>query len=113
MNKISMLQSLFTRKDNNSYNAKNVILSILFVFFWASGFSFAKLGLESAGPFTLLFLRYTFASLLFLPFLFIFKPSLPKSLINWVRIILVGVAIQVVFFSLVYHAIVSGVTAVQ
>jgi drug/metabolite transporter (DMT)-like permease len=100
--------SLDTETGNKMGNA---LLPIIFVIFWAAGFTFAKMGLQSASPFTLLCLRYACAVILFLPIFLLLRPALPTTRRAWLNVGITGLMMQVVFFTFVYHAIVFGVTA--
>ena len=50
-----------------------VLLSALFVFFWASGFVAAKFGLPYAEPFTFLTLRFVLALAIMVPLMIIWR----------------------------------------
>ena len=99
------------QNTDNPTLSRDTVLSLIFVLFWAGGFTFAKLGLQQAAPFTLLALRYFCAVMLFLPVFLWFRPALPKSAREWQTVVITGLMMQVVFFSFVYHAIVLGVSA--
>ena len=96
---------------NTPSSLRDSLLSVVFVLFWAGGFTFAKLGLQNAAPFTLLCLRYFFAVGLFLPVFLLMRPALPQGRREWLAVAVTGLMMQVVFFSFVYHAIVLGVAA--
>lgn len=82
----------------------------LFLILWSAGFAVAKLGLQHAGPFTLLAMRYAIAVLVLLPLLALMKPALPRGRAAW-DIAIVGFLIQVAYFGLCYIAFTSGVSA--
>lgn len=82
----------------------------LFLLLWSVGFPIAKIGVQHAGPFTLLALRYGIAVLVLLPLLPILKPEFPKGRAAW-HIAVVGFLIQVAYFGLCYLAFQSGVSA--
>lgn len=84
---------------------------LIFILLWAGGFTFAKLGLKSAAPFTLLNMRFFFASIAFLVLYLIFKPALPKTKKEWQHTITSGFLLQVVHFSCIYYAIICGISA--
>jgi drug/metabolite transporter (DMT)-like permease len=52
---------------------------IVFLLLWSAGFAIAKIGLQHAGPFTLLALRYTIAVLVLLPLVPLLKPAFPRG----------------------------------
>ena len=83
---------------------------VVFLLLWSAGFAIAKIGLQHAGPFTLLALRYSIAVLVLLPLLAILRPPLPKGRAAW-DIAVTGFLIQVVYFGLCYIAFKSGVSA--
>jgi drug/metabolite transporter (DMT)-like permease len=83
---------------------------VVFLLLWSAGFAIAKIGLEHAGPFTLLALRYTIAVLVLLPLLAVLRPALPSGRAAW-DIAVTGFLIQVGYFGLCYIAFRSGVSA--
>ncbi|MFM7336486.1 MAG: DMT family transporter [Tabrizicola sp.] len=83
---------------------------IIFLLLWSAGFAIAKIGLQHAGPFTLLALRYCIAVLVLLPLIPLLKPDFPKGRAAW-DIAVVGFLIQVAYFGLCYIAFKSGVSA--
>ncbi|MGH1407826.1 MAG: DMT family transporter [Rhodomicrobiaceae bacterium] len=98
--------------DNNSQAALFIKAApLIFILLWAGGFTFAKLGLNSAAPFTLLNMRFLFASIAFYGLYLIFKPAMPKTKKEWQHTITSGFLLQVVHFSCVYYAIVYGISA--
>lgn len=83
----------------------------LFVVLWSSGFTFAKLGLDEAGPFALLSLRYILVIAVLLPLVAFIRPAWPTSRAGWLHIAIVGLLIQVANFGGIYVAITHGVSA--
>ena len=83
----------------------------LFVVLWSSGFTFAKLGLDEAGPFALLSLRFMLVIAVLLPVAAFVRPSWPTSRAGWMHVAIVGLLIQVGNFGGVYVAIAHGVSA--
>lgn len=83
---------------------------IVFLLLWSAGFATAKVGLQHAGPFTLLALRYSIAVLVLLPLIPILKPQFPKGRAA-LDIAVTGFLIQVAYFGLCYIAFKSGVSA--
>ena len=94
---------------------KSVLWSVgapaLFVVLWSSGFTFAKLGLDEAGPFALLSLRYVLVISVLLPLVAFVRPSWPTSRAGWLHVAIVGLLIQVANFGGIYVAITHGVSA--
>jgi len=83
---------------------------VVFLLLWSAGFAIAKIGLQHAGPFTLLALRYVIAVLVLLPLVPLLKPAFPNSRDAW-HIAVTGFLIQVAYFGLCYIAFKSGVSA--
>jgi drug/metabolite transporter (DMT)-like permease len=82
----------------------------IFLLLWSAGFALAKIGLQHAGPFTILGLRYLIAVMVLLPLLPILKPAFPRGRAA-LDIAVTGFLIQVVYFCLCYAAFRSGVSA--
>ena len=80
------------------------ILKITFIFLWASAFVAAKLGLDDAGPFSMLAVRFAIVSFIFASIVFIFRTKWPKwneiPYIALVGILLHGLYLGGVFFSI-------------
>ncbi len=87
------------------------IAPLTFIIFWAGGFTFGKMGLSSAGPFTLLSMRYFLTGLAFVVMFLWLRPALPKAKSDWQQILISGLILQVVYFSCVYMAMAYGLTA--
>ncbi len=83
----------------------------LFVVLWSAGFTFAKLGLDEAGPFALLSLRFVLVIAILVPLVAVVRPSWPTSRASWLHVAAVGLFIQVGNFGGVYVAIAHGVSA--
>ncbi len=84
---------------------------VLFVLFWAGGYSFAKLGLPYIEPMTMLAIRYGLAVLCLLPLLAVFRPALPRDPVHWAAMAASGFLIQCVYFGLAYQAMKQGLGA--
>ncbi|UWQ93820.1 DMT family transporter (plasmid) [Rhodobacteraceae bacterium M382] len=84
---------------------------VVFVLFWAGGYSFAKLGLPHIEPMTMLAVRYGLAVLCLLPLLAIYRPALPRDATHWLLMALSGFLIQCVYFGLAYLAMKQGLAA--
>lgn len=83
---------------------------VIFLLLWSAGFAVAKIGLQHAGPFTILGLRYLIAVAVLLPLLPILKPGFPTGRAA-LDIAATGFLIQVVYFCLCYASFRSGVSA--
>jgi len=84
---------------------------VLFVFLWAGGYSFAKLGLPYIEPMTMLAIRYGLAVLCLLPLLALFEPALPREPTHWAVMAASGFLVQCVYFGLAYQAMKQGLGA--
>ena len=84
---------------------------VVFVLFWAGGYSFAKLGLAHAEPLTMLALRYGLAAAALAPFLLRRGIRWPGSARHWAAVALTGFLIQVVYFGLAWMAMKQGMNA--
>jgi drug/metabolite transporter (DMT)-like permease len=82
---------------------------VIFLVLWSAGFGFAKVGLEHAGPMTLLAWRYGLVVALMLPAWLILRPPLPGTPWAWLHLIVVGCLIQVVYFGLGMTSMAMGV----
>ncbi|TVQ40771.1 MAG: DMT family transporter [Geminicoccaceae bacterium] len=82
----------------------------LFLGFWSSGFAFAKLGLEHAGPLTCLALRFALAVVMLVPVALVLRPPWPSpTALRHTAV--VGCLIQVVYFGLSYVALAMDISA--
>lgn len=82
----------------------------IFLLLWSAGFALAKIGLQHAGPFTILGLRYLIAVIVLLPLLPVLKPDFPTGRAAF-DIAITGFLIQVVYFGMCYAAFRIGVSA--
>ncbi len=87
------------------------IAPVIFVLFWAGGYSFAKLGLPHIQPMTLLALRYGLAVLVLLPVLLVHRPVWPRGARHWGVIAVSGFVIQCLYFGGAYVAMENGMNA--
>ena len=83
----------------------------VFLILWSAGFAIAKLGLQHAGPMTILALRYGIAVVILVPVALVFRVPMPPTPRAWADVAIVGFLIQVVYFGLCYIAFKSGVSA--
>ena len=84
---------------------------VVFLLLWSGGFAVAKIGLEHAGPMTILALRYLILVAVLLPLALILKVPMPATWRGWADVAIVGFLIQVVYFVACYVAFKSGVSA--
>lgn len=83
----------------------------VFLLLWSAGFSIAKIGLDHAGPLTLLALRYGLVVVLLLPVAAWMRPAWPATARGWLDVAIVGFLIQVGYFGFCYLAFRAGVSA--
>lgn len=88
-----------------------VLIPLLFVFLWSTGFISAKFGLPYAEPFTFLFIRMLIASALLFVATFFIKSLWPARLIDYLHVAIVGVLIHGVYLGGVFFAISRGLDA--
>lgn len=83
----------------------------LFIAMWSSGYVAGKLALPFAGPFTLLFLRFSVAAAVLLVVALATRAPWPKTPAAWGHLVVVGLLIQAVQFSGLYYGLSLGVSA--
>ena len=88
-----------------------LLLPTVFIILWSSGYVAGKVGLPYAGPFTLIFLRFSVAALVLLAVALLTRAPWPKTLTEWKHIAVVGVLIQALQFSGLYSGMSLGVSA--
>lgn len=86
-------------------------LPTIFIILWSTGYIAGKIGLPFAGPFTLIFLRFSVAAFVLLAVSLLTKAPWPKTLNEWKHIAIVGVLIQALQFSGLYSGMSMGVSA--
>ena len=86
-------------------------LPILFILMWSSGYVVGKLALPHAGPFTLLFLRFSVAALVLLAVALATRAPWPASRRQLVHLVVVGLLVQALQFSGLYTGLTLGVSA--
>jgi len=84
---------------------------LVFLLFWSSGFTFAKLGLLYSEPMTFLALRFALVLVVLAPLALMLRPRLPRRAADWVHLAVVGFLVQAVYFGLSYLSFASGVSA--
>lgn len=83
----------------------------VFLLFWSSGFTFAKLGLLYSEPMTFLALRFALVLVVLAPLVLILRPRLPRRAADWGHLAVVGFLVQPIYFGLSYLSFASGVSA--
>lgn len=72
------------------------LLAWYFVAVWGSGFLATKVGLQYAGPFTLLSLRYIFGLACLVPVLLVMRPAWPKNPLELFHILVAGLLMHAI-----------------
>ncbi len=83
----------------------------IFILLWSSGYVAGKVGLPYAGPFTLIFLRFSVAAAILLAVALFTRAPWPSTPRQWFHIAMVGVLIQALQFSGLYSGLSMGVLA--
>jgi drug/metabolite transporter (DMT)-like permease len=83
----------------------------VFILLWSSGYVAGKVGLPYAGPFTLIFLRFSVAAAILLGVALMMRAPWPSTPRQWMHIAVVGILIQALQFSGLYSGLSMGVSA--
>ena len=83
----------------------------LFILMWSSGYVAGKLALPYAGPFTLIFIRFSTAALVLLAVALLTRAPWPTTRRAWMHLAVVGTLIQAMQFSGLYYGLSLGVSA--
>ena len=102
---------VLTGSGATSRAVRTAALPLLFIVMWSSGYVAGKLGLPYAGPFTLIFIRFSTAALILLTVALVTRAPWPKTWAAAGHIAVVGVLIQATQFSCLYSGMKLGVTA--
>lgn len=86
-------------------------LPFLFILMWSSGYVVGKLALPYAGPFTLLFLRFSVAALALLAIALFTRAPWPTRWMQAAHLVVVGLLVQALQFSGLYTGLALGVSA--
>ena len=89
--------------------AAGILMPLMFVLIWSTGFIVARLGLPHAPPLTFLLLRYCCVLLVLLPLLLMLTPEWPRGRVA--HIAAAGVMVQAGYLSGVWCAIKLGMPA--
>ncbi|GAB3626009.1 DMT family transporter [Pandoraea terrae] len=84
---------------------------VVFLILWSVGFTIAKIGLAYADPLTFLALRYGLVLVVLAPLVVVLRPPMPKTAAAWGHLIIVGLLIQALYFSMTYLSLRLGVSA--
>lgn len=88
---------------------------LLFVLLWSSGFIGARLGVQSAEPFTVLLLRFSLVLVIMLPLALLLRVEWPRDRRDILHIAAAGLLMQGGYlggcFSAVYHGMPAGMIA--
>lgn len=106
-----MIASTPTTRWNTGNLSSPLLLPTIFIILWSSGYVAGKVGLPYAGPFTLIFLRFSVAALVLLTVALLTRAPWPKTLDQWKHLAVVGVLIQALQFSGLYSGMSMGVSA--
>ena len=88
-----------------------LVLPLLFIAMWSSGYVVGKLAVPYAGPFTLLAIRFGLASLVLLVVALAARAPWPANRRQFGHLVVVGLLIQALQFSGLYTALKLGVSA--
>jgi len=87
-----------------------VVASVLFIFFWASGFVAAKYGLPYTEPFTFLTLRFLIALIILIPLAFVWRVHWPNTLASSLHVVIAGLLVQTTYLTGVFYGIYLGLS---
>jgi drug/metabolite transporter (DMT)-like permease len=88
-----------------------ISLPLLFILMWSSGYVVGKMALPYAGPFTLIFIRFSSAALVLLAVALATRAPWPKTCTQVGHLIVVGLLIQALQFGGLYMGLGLGVSA--
>jgi drug/metabolite transporter (DMT)-like permease len=103
--------SLPAPAGTSTKSANSIILPLLFIAMWSSGYVVGKLAVPYAAPFTLLTLRFGLGALLLLIVSLAWRAPWPTSWKALGHLVVVGLLIQALQFSGLYTALKLGVSA--
>jgi drug/metabolite transporter (DMT)-like permease len=89
----------------------NALLAWYFVAVWGIGYIATKIGLQYAGPFTFLSLRFAFGLLCLIPILLVWKPEWPKDRAGWGHLAVAGLLMHAVQLGGSHYAQYLGMSA--
>ena len=89
----------------------DALLAWYFVVVWGSGFIATKIGIQYAAPFTFLSLRFAFGILCLIPLVLWLKPAWPRTLHEWMHIVVAGLLMHAIHLSGSHYAQYLGMSA--
>jgi len=92
-------------------NRSLVLLPILFIVLWSTGYIAGKIGIAYTGPFSLIFIRFSSAAFILFLIAIVTKARWPDSWQKAGHIAVVGLLIQALQFGGVYSGLNNGVSA--
>jgi drug/metabolite transporter (DMT)-like permease len=94
-----------------SYALPALTFPLLFIVMWSSGYVAGKIGLPYSGPFTLIFIRFASAAAVLLGVSLVTRAPWPKTRMEFVHLVVVGLLIQALQFAGLYLGLGMGVSA--
>lgn len=88
-----------------------ILLPLLFIVMWSSGYVVGKMALPFVGPFTLIFIRFASAALVLLGVALATRAPWPKTRAQVGHLVVVGLLIQALQFAGLYMGLNLGVSA--
>lgn len=88
-----------------------ILLPLLFIVMWSSGYVVGKMALPFVGPYTLIFVRFASAAVILLAVSLVTKAPWPKTRAEFGHLIVVGLLIQALQFAGLYMGLGLGVSA--
>lgn len=88
-----------------------ILLPLLFIVMWSSGYVVGKVALPYVGPYTLIFIRFASAALILLAVSLLTKAPWPKTRAEYGHLVVVGLLIQALQFAGLYMGLGMGVSA--
>lgn len=87
-----------------------IVASVLFIFFWASGFVAAKYGLPYTEPYTFLTLRFLVALMILIPLAFVWRVRWPNTFTSLLHVVIAGLLVQTTYLIGVFYGIYLGLS---
>ncbi len=91
--------------------SSSLLIPLLFVFLWSTGFVGAKYGLPYAEPFTFLLIRMIIAATLIYGLIVATRTEWPSGVMTYIHVAVVGILIHGVYLGGVFFAISRGLDA--
>ena len=85
-----------------------LLMPIVFVLIWSTGFVAAKLGMPNSPPFTFLFFRYVFSIALFMPWIIAARVPWPSDRKQFLHISVTGILMHAGYLGGVWAAVKAG-----